>query len=76
MQNYASPAAAAAFSSAPAELEVLEGQLTWLVHTIGAVIKGRMNTSGADTQEAMDGELATRVFGMLKVADSGLHTTR
>lgn len=28
------------------QLEMLEGQLTWLVHIIGAVVKGRMNTTG------------------------------
>lgn len=25
---------------------MLEGQLTWLVHIIGAVVRGRMNTTG------------------------------
>ncbi len=25
---------------------MLEGQLTWLVHIIGAVVRGRMNTAG------------------------------
>jgi hypothetical protein len=29
------------------QLEMLEGQLTWLVHIIGSVVKGRMNSSGA-----------------------------
>ena len=28
------------------QLEMLEGQLTWLVHIIGAVVRGRMNTTG------------------------------
>lgn len=28
------------------QLELLEGQLTWLVHIIGAVVRGRMNTTG------------------------------
>ena len=29
------------------QLGMLEGQLTWLVHIIGAVVRGRMNTAGA-----------------------------
>lgn len=28
------------------QLDMLEGQLTWLVHIIGAVVRGRMNTTG------------------------------
>lgn len=58
-------------------LEVLEGQLTWLVHIIGAVIRGRMNSSGADVQETTDGDLAARVFGLLQLTDSSaVHTRR
>ncbi|GAB4820934.1 hypothetical protein N2152v2_007980 [Parachlorella kessleri] len=58
------------------QLSVLEGQLTWLVHIIGAVIRGRINSTGADAQETTDGDLAARVFGLLQISDSGLHTTR
>ena len=107
------------------QLEMLEGQLTWLVHIIGAVVRGRMNTTGnapfcsklgaaylllcdpaacpvarwcclarwhfnfpcplafclcapagADAQEAMDGDLAARVFGLLRLVDTGYHTRR
>ncbi|KAI3436525.1 hypothetical protein D9Q98_005942 [Chlorella vulgaris] len=58
------------------QLEMLEGQLTWLVHIIGAVVRGRMNTTGADAHETMDGDLAARVFGLLQLVDAGYHTTR
>ena len=33
-----------------AELAVLEGQLTWLVHVIGAVVRGRQSSSAAESQ--------------------------
>lgn len=36
-------------SAASDELSVVEGQLTWLVHIIGAIIKGRQSSnSGYD----------------------------
>lgn len=56
------------------QLSLLEGQLTWLVYIIGAVIKGRLATSNnADSQETLDGDLAARVFAVLRLADEGLH---
>lgn len=59
-----------------AQLEVLEGQLTWLVHIVGSVLRGRMNSAGADTFEQLDGDLAARVFGLVSLADSGVHAAR
>ena len=53
------------------QLEVLEGQLTWLVHIVGAVIKGRLSSSTAESQETIDGDLAARAFGLLQIVDSG-----
>ncbi|KXZ55001.1 hypothetical protein GPECTOR_3g165 [Gonium pectorale] len=59
------------------QLSLLEGQLTWLVYITGAVIKGRLATSNnADSQETLDGDLAARVFALLRVADEGLHAGR
>ncbi|KAL3148536.1 hypothetical protein ABBQ38_013973 [Trebouxia sp. C0009 RCD-2024] len=58
------------------QLEVLEGQLTWLVHIIGAVIRGRLSSSTAESQETIDGDLAARAFGLLQFVDSGYHATR
>ena len=31
-------------------LESLEGQLTWLVHIVGAVLRGRLNSNSAESQ--------------------------
>ena len=33
-----------------AQLQLLEGQLSWLVHIIGAVIRGRNNSSAGENQ--------------------------
>ena len=53
------------------QLEVLEGQLTWLVHIIGAVIRGRLSSSTAESQETIDGDLTARAFALLQIVDSG-----
>ena len=53
------------------QLEVLEGQLTWLVHIIGAVISGRLSTTTAESQEIIDGDVTARAFGLLQIVDSG-----
>ena len=53
------------------QLEVLEGQLTWLVHIVGAVISGRLSTTTAESQEIIDGDLTARAFGLLQIVDSG-----
>lgn len=57
-------------------LDILESQLAWLVHIIGAIIKGRMNNSGTDTHETIDGDMAARVFALSSVSDTGAHTNR
>jgi exportin-7 len=58
-------------------VEILEGQLTWLVHIVGAVLKGRTSgTGGGDIGEQTDSELVTRVFSLLRVLDTGAHNTR
>jgi len=58
------------------QLLLLEGQLTWIVYIIGAVIRGRLNSSSAESQESIDGDLAARVFALLRVMDSGFHAQR
>eukprot|EP00897_Mesotaenium_endlicherianum_P004381 jgi/Mesen1/3971/ME000210S03214 len=55
---------------------VMEGQLTWLVHIIGAIIKGRLSSSSAETQEVIDGELSARVFQLIQLTDTGSHSQR
>lgn len=58
------------------ELEIMEGQLTWLVHLVGAIIKGRLSSSTAESQEPIDGDLAAQVLGLLQVCDAGVHGQR
>uniref|UniRef100_A0A7S1SV05 Exportin-7/Ran-binding protein 17 TPR repeats domain-containing protein n=1 Tax=Tetraselmis chuii TaxID=63592 RepID=A0A7S1SV05_9CHLO len=60
----------------PAPLAVIEGQLTWLVYIVGAVIRGRLSSSSAESQETIDGDLAARVFGVLSLVDNGYHVRR
>lgn len=55
---------------------VLEGRLTWLVHLVGAVVRGRLNSTSGESQEPLDGVLSARVFALLRVMDQGYHTTR
>lgn len=57
-------------------LEALEGQLTWLVYIVGAIIRGKLSTSGAETHEKTDGELSSRVFALSALSDSPLHASR
>ncbi|CAG9462330.1 unnamed protein product [Pedinophyceae sp. YPF-701] len=59
-----------------ADATLLEGQLTWLVHIIGSVVRGRQPAAVAESQESIDGELASQVFGVLKVCDTGYHAQR
>ena len=56
--------------------QALEGQLTWLVYIVGAVIRGRLSSSSAESQETIDGDLAARVFGLLQLVDAGYHVSR
>eukprot|EP00877_Chromochloris_zofingiensis_P005215 jgi/Chrzof1/14695/Cz09g12110.t1 len=58
------------------QLAVLEGQLAWMVSIIGSVIRGRLSSSSAESQESIDGDLAARVFGLLAVMDEGAHRQR
>ncbi|CAM6032695.1 unnamed protein product [Sphagnum compactum] len=59
------------------QLQAMEGQLTWLVHIIGAIIRGRQtSSSSAESQEVIDGELAARVFQLIQVTDTGFHVQR
>lgn len=48
----------------------MEGQITWFVYMVGAIIKGRLTTGSTDAQEVMDGDLSARVIKLLYVVDS------
>lgn len=64
------------FVATDVAVQVVEGQITWFVHMIGAIIKGRLTTGSTESQEVMDGELAARVLSLLKAADSQFHLAR
>ena len=36
------------------QLSVVEGQLTWMIYIVGAVIKGRLSSSSAESQVSCD----------------------
>eukprot|EP00127_Corallochytrium_limacisporum_P005963 Clim_evm40s215 gene=Clim_evmTU40s215 len=55
---------------------ILEGQLTWMVYFIGAMLGGRINLQSVDEHDMMDGELATRVMQLMKFADARLEGTQ
>eukprot|EP00879_Flechtneria_rotunda_P032708 GHRR01035984.1.p1 GENE.GHRR01035984.1~~GHRR01035984.1.p1 ORF type:complete len:147 (-),score=30.08 GHRR01035984.1:432-872(-) len=66
--------------TAKQQLSVLEGQLAWMVSIVGSVIRGRLSSScatgTAESQEASDGALAARAFGLLSMMDTGVHQQR
>ena len=59
-----------------AQLEIVEGRLTWLVYIVGAVVRGRLSCSSQEPQESLDGDLAYRAFRLIEVMDAGFHATR
>ncbi|KAK1281191.1 hypothetical protein QJS04_geneDACA015059 [Acorus gramineus] len=59
------------------ELPIIEGQLTWMVHIIAAILKTRQSSGrNSESQEVIDAELAARVLQLINVTDSGLHCQR
>eukprot|EP01135_Chromosphaera_perkinsii_P004888 Nk52_evm8s303 gene=Nk52_evmTU8s303 len=52
------------------QLLICEGQLTWVVFIIGAVIGGRVIAQSDDADDLMDGELACRVIQLMGVIDT------
>ncbi|URE41769.1 hypothetical protein MUK42_06737 [Musa troglodytarum] len=59
------------------ELAVIEGQISWIVHIIAAILKVRQITScRTESQELIDAELAARVLQLSNVTDIGVHSQR
>ncbi|XP_054708520.1 exportin-7-like [Uloborus diversus] len=52
------------------DIQVQEGQLTWLVYIIAAAIGGRVSFNAADEYDAMDGELICRVLQLMNLTDN------
>jgi exportin-7 len=76
LQRYGEMGPAAGAPGVDGPLGVLEGQLTWLVYIVGAVIRGRLSSATAESQEAVDGELALRVFQLIRVMEAPGHAGR
>jgi exportin-7 len=72
-----SPTTSRPTSSSNMELVIKEGQLTWLVYIIGAVIGGRMAYSIGNSEEhdMYDGELVVRVFQLMTYINNRLEQT-
>nr|XP_018674150.1 PREDICTED: exportin-7-like isoform X3 [Musa acuminata subsp. malaccensis] len=59
------------------ELAVIEGQISWIVHIIAAILKVRQITGcRTESQELIDAELAARVLQLSNVTDIGVHSQR
>ncbi|XP_039036143.1 exportin-7-like isoform X2 [Hibiscus syriacus] len=59
------------------ELCIIEAKLTWIVHIIAAILKIKQcNGCSMESQEVLDAELSARVFQLINVTDSGLHSQR
>ena len=55
------------YASMPANKEIEEGRLTWLVYIIGAVIGGRVSFASTDEHDNLDGELVVRVLQLMSL---------
>ena len=61
------------------DLGVVESQLTWLVHIVAAVIRGRVSSSssGSEPYEHMDGDLIARIFTVMRASEANtMHAQR
>ncbi|KAL5220326.1 hypothetical protein ABZP36_025039 [Zizania latifolia] len=59
------------------ELAVIEGQITWIVHIIAAILKIRQTIGcSQESQELIDAELAARVLQLINITDTGVHAQR
>jgi len=50
----------------PAQIEVLEGELAWLVYIVGAVVGARGTSRSSEEHELLDGDLCAKVFQTIK----------
>ena len=73
VQQYTAISAATSVVTDTKQIMVVEGQLTWIVSIIGAIIKGRLSSSSAEPHEVLDGDLCSRVFKLLQVMDIGVN---
>ncbi|GLT76401.1 hypothetical protein SLA2020_480630 [Shorea laevis] len=75
LQSYTKIAQLQTFDNS--ELSITEAKLAWIVHIIAAILKIKPCTgSSVEAQEVLDAELSARVFQLINVTDSGLHSQR
>jgi exportin-7 len=56
---------ASAGTAVPTQIEVLEGELAWLVYIVGAVVGARGTSRSSEEHELLDGDLCAKVFQVL-----------
>ncbi len=49
----------------PTDVSRLERELGWLTRVAGAVVSGRMSSSGSEANEVLDGDMSARVFQLM-----------
>ncbi len=49
-------------TAVPTQIEVLEGELSWLVYIVGAVVGARGTSRSSEEHELLDGDLCAKVF--------------
>jgi len=50
----------------PERVEVVEGELAWMIYIVGAVVGARGTSRSSDEHELLDGDLSARVFQTLQ----------
>lgn len=54
------------------EFQVLDGQLTWLIFVLGAIIGTRMQSSSNESVDAIDAEIVCRILRLMQALDERL----
>eukprot|EP00041_Stephanoeca_diplocostata_P027991 m.781345 g.781345 ORF g.781345 m.781345 type:complete len:685 (-) comp23285_c2_seq50:1625-3679(-) len=54
------------------QFALLDGQLTWLVFILGAVIGTRLQSSPSESYDALDAELICRALNLMRMVDENL----
>ena len=62
LQALAAQGPVATGGSNQVEIQVVEGELAWLVYIIGAVVGARGTSRTSEEHEQLDGDLCARVF--------------
>lgn len=65
LENYKRIASTGIQNENTADVSRLERELAWLTRIIAAVVSGRLNSSGSEANELIDGDLSARVFQLM-----------